>query len=289
MEYSEQIERYIEGLMGEEEIKAFRKELSGNPQLSALVEDALRIQKTGVRLFAGEPDDLTSEVEESAGKDVASYREAGDDPLLAPEIRDFREKLREVQREQNLYNRSRNKPILKNRLWYYAAAMLILAVAIPLLISQYGKHPTCNSLYQSYYAAYPRSGRLLDQTRSDNDLLHAVELYKAGEYEESKFLLMPFLTSAEYGAIALFYSGLADMAMERYDDAIVNLERCLEGGREDLAAPARWYLGLCYLAKDDAAAALDQFKITGRNPEFSGKSEQIIKKIRKVPGFSEPE
>ena len=289
MEYTEQIERYIEGLMGEEEIKAFRKELSGNPQLSALVEDALRIQRAGARLFAGEPGDLTSEVEESAGTDVASYREAGDDPLLAAEIRDFREKLQDVQREQHMHGRSQSRPILKGRFWYYAAALLILAVAIPLLISQYGRHASCHSLYQAYYTAYPGSGGLLDQTRSDNELLHAVELYEAGEYEEALLLFEPFLPSAEYGAVAMFYSGLASMGMERYNDAVVYLKGCLEGEREDLAAPARWYLGLCYLATDDAGAALDQFKIAGRNPEFSRKSEKIIKKIRKVPGFSEPQ
>ena len=289
MEYTKQIERYIEGLMGEEEIKAFRKELSGNPQLSALVEDALRIQRAGAKLFAGEPGDLTSGVEESAGRDVASYREAGDDPLLAAEIGDFRERLQDVEREQHMRGRSRSRPILQGRFWYSAAALLILAVAIPLLINQYGRHPSCHSLYQAYYAAYPGSDRLLDQTRSDNELFHAVELYEAGKYEEALLLLGPFLLSDEYGALAMFYSGLASMGMERYNNAVVYLKGCLEGGREDLAAPARWYLGLCYLATEDAGVALAQFKIAGRNHEFSSKSEKIMKKIRKVPGFSEPE
>lgn len=288
MEYTKQIERYIEGEMEGEELEAFRKEMSGNPQLSALVEDAGRIQKAGIRLFAGDPGDLNAEVEEAAGKDVASYRQESGDPLLAEDIRKFRERLEQVEKECYGQHRSRSRTFLKERVWYYAAAMIILAVAISLLLDQYRRHLTCPAIYQDHYMAYSGSGRWLDQTRSDNDFLHAVEVYEAGEYQDALRLFEPFIASEEYGAYALFYSGLASMGMERYTEAFVYLHGSLKTAKEELTATTRWYLGLCYLAVNDAGAALAQFETAGLNPEYSKKAGKIIKKIRKIPGFDDP-
>jgi hypothetical protein len=51
-------------------------------------------------------------------------------------------------------------------------------------------------------------------------------------------------------------------------------------------APVHWYLGLSYLAVNDAGAAIGQFEQAGEHPDYAGKAARIIRKIRKVPGFS---
>lgn len=287
MEYTEQIERYIEGRMGKEELESFRKKLSGNPQLAALVADAVRIQQAGNRIFAGDPHDLTPEVEEEAGRDVSSYRQAGDDPQRAEDIRQFREKLLQAEKEQYKQDRLPGRTFLAGGFWYYVAALVILAVAIPLLINRYGGRLSCPDIYRQYYLAYAGTGSLFEQTRSDNAFLHAVKVYEDGQYQDAVILLEPFIASEEYGPYALFYSGLACMGMENFTEAILYLQRSLETTVEDLAAPAHWYLGLSYLAVNDAGASIKQFETAGRHPGYSENAAKIIRKIRKVPGFSD--
>ena len=78
MDYTEKIERFIEGLMDEQEMLEFRKEMDADPELSRLVNDALRIQKTGEEIFMegldADPADLTSEIRNRTMQDIESYR-----------------------------------------------------------------------------------------------------------------------------------------------------------------------------------------------------------------------
>jgi hypothetical protein len=285
MEYTEQIERYLSGEMTGEELEVFRKELSMNPQLSALVAEAGKIQQAGTELFARGPADFGTAVENDAARDVASYRKDVEDPLSAQDIKTFRDKLERVERTYHEEYLEQSRTILRGRFWYYAAALVILAMVIPLLLIRYSRHVSSHSLYEAYYEVY--SGNIPDKTRSDNGFLNAVETYRLGRYGDALRLFEPFIASEEYGAYALFYSGLACMGLERYSEAVSFMQRSLEAGKEELAIPAHWYLGLCYLAVNDAGAAIQQFKIVEPDPEFSGKAKRIIKKIRKVPGFSE--
>jgi len=286
MEYTKQIERYVEGRMGKEELESFRKELSSDPRLASLVAHAVKIQQAGYRLFAGDPYDLTSEVEESAGKDVASFRQAHD-PQLAEEIRQFREQLEQAEKDHYEQNLPETRIFLGRKFWYYAAALVILAVAISLLLNRYGKPLSCPALYREYFLAYAGSANLFDQTRSDNDFLHAVTVYEAGQYKEALDLFEPFINSNEYGAYALFYSGLSGMGLKQFTEAISYLQRSLDKANRDLAGPVHWYLGLSYLAVNDAGAAVEQLKAAGMYSAYSEKAGKIIKKIRKLPGFSD--
>jgi tetratricopeptide (TPR) repeat protein len=286
MEYSEQIERYIEGRMGQEELDAFRMELSGNPQLAKLVADALLIEKTGARLAAGDPHGLTSEVRQEANKDIESFGKLSNDPVHAGDLKQFREVLKQAEKDQYRQDRSFNRIILSGRFWYYAAALVVLAVAIPLLVNRFGSTLSSSGIYTQFYLAYDGAGDLFDLTRSDNTFLQAVKIYEEGRYQEAISLLKPFISSEEYGSYALFYTGLAYMGLQKFTEAIPFLKQSLEKAGEEMNAPVHWYLGLSYLAVNDAGAAIGQFEQAGEHPDYAGKAARIIRKIRKVPGFS---
>ncbi len=287
MDYTEKIERYIEGLMDEQELESFRKEMAENPELSVLVADALRIQKTGEELFSEDrdtdPADLSAGIEKKAAEDIESYSQK---VLTQQEIEEnlrLRSTLENARRRYGSEGIDRPAGIRLRRLWYAAAAVVVLAVAIPLLLNTLKSKLSPDTIYISFYMAFEDSENLVELTRTDNKLIHAIEVYESGNYTEATMLFEPFLTSGPFRETAHFYTGLCSMGTSQFHVAIDYLVEVLVTDNAELVRSARWYLGLSYLKVNDTESALIEFKILSESDaEISKKAIKVLKKIQKL-------
>jgi len=287
MNYTEKIERYIEGLMDEQELQSFRRDMAENPELSALVSDAIRIQKTGEEIFSRdsdtEPADLSDAIENNAGDDVESYMNKELTQQENEENLALREKLEIARRTGR--GKSEDKPagIRLRAIWYAAAAVLLLAITIPVVLNMLKEKMSLDTIYLSYYMAFEDSENLVELTRTENRLSHAIDIYESGQYSEAAKLFEPFLESGPHRLVAHFYMGLCNMGTSQFHIAIDNFLEVLDTDNSQLMQSARWYLGLSYLKTNDTESALVEFEILSESEaEISKKAIKVLKKIQKL-------
>jgi len=253
MKKSERIQRYLDGEMSEGEIKAFKRDLLNDPELSGEL-DLHRVIKDSLR--------------------------------KRDEFR-FRKKL-----EDAYYNYAKNtdSQSLKRNKQKNLIIQIISAVAAIIVLGLFliikGNHTDNATLFNKYYSPFENaySTRDVKQTESNSSLIRGVGLYMEGDYQLSKVYLEEYLSSwPKDSLLATFYLGLDHLELKEYVDA----ENCFAGVSHSSFSfyqeHSNWYLGLTYLMNDKPEAAGQIFKDLSENKSiYSKKSAQILKKISSV-------
>jgi len=262
--------RFLDGEMKEDERVEFEKKISGNPDLAEKVETFRNIQMLAGKALrqADDPEDnLDEETRQEIRQAVIDFKEGGKSDLpeeVKASIKSARqafEKRRAVgqQAREGVDPGSQGAHIRQiRRIWFSAAAIVVLAVLVSVLIFRPFNNKPAKDLYAEYYREFPITTEIIELSRADDDLLFAMKVYEAGDYERAVILFEMLSDSAGIREYSLFYAGQAYMHQNLTTQAIETFQELLDDAQGELLPATRWYLALCFLRKGDAALSKEQ-------------------------------
>jgi tetratricopeptide (TPR) repeat protein len=268
-----QIIRYLDGEMTEAEKLEFEHKISDHPGLAERVETFRKIQELAGKALrrAEDPeaalDDETREEIRQAVKDFKEGRGgavSGEDREMIRRARRAFEQRREKARPKEKYvqdgRQLRANMLQIRRIWFTAAAVVVLAVIILLIIFRPLRDRPQGDLYAKYYKEFPLTEKVIELSRADDDLLFALRVYEAGDYERALILFEMLADSSDLRQYSLFYAAHAYLHLNLTDRAIKTFLDLLDEGPGELETATRWYLALSYLRSGEEALSKEQLK-----------------------------
>jgi tetratricopeptide (TPR) repeat protein len=269
-----QIIRYLDGEMTEAEKLEFEHKISGNPGLAEKVETFRKLQKLAGRAVwqAEDPEaGLDGGTREEIRKAVEDFKEGRGDAVsgeVDETIRNARQTFE--QRRQKVRQKKTDEPeggqlwskmVRIRRIWFSAAAALVLAVIIFLLINRTLGNKPPGDLYARYYKEFPMTREVDELSRADDDLQFALRVYEAGDYERAIALFEMLADSINLRQYSLFYAAQAYLHLNLTDRAIETFLGLLDEGPGELETATRWYLALSYLRSGEEALSKEQLDL----------------------------
>lgn len=273
--------QYLDGEIKGEELKAFEDEIRMNPQLAREIERFRKIQEMAGELLAGEeevegqPDPTVQTEIESAvrdyKKDPASFAD------LPPEYRKNMERAEQIHLESRTGTGS-----LKDvrRIWFRAAALVILLLALSILFFKPFSRPTPQEIFASYSGPFQKTGEIMELARADNDFLFATEVYEAGDYERATALFEMLADSSDLKTWSRFYSACSYLALNQTSRATEIFQSLLEAEQEEVVLASRWQLALCHLKKGEQELAVEQLEILAASAEYRKNARRILRLLK---------
>ena len=245
--YTEWIENYLGGELTETGIQEFASELKANPQLS---------------------------MEFQLEKDL-------DMILQEEDILDFKAKCIESQKEVNLTQRKSTKVIQFARKYWYAAASIILIVAIS--GGLYFFNPSGYSserLFKMYY----KSGETVSVSRSGNvNMVEALIHFSKKDYQTAADLFDKILKTDPNNIAVMYYSGITNIEIKQYPKAIEMFENIIQDKDNLYIENAEWYLGLTFLVNEQENDAINQFELIANKSDhyYNSQAKSILEKVHR--------
>lgn len=243
--YSRLIDRYLSGEMETDECNRFEFELKSN----------IRLAK-----------------EFRLSQDI--------DKMLADEdMIDFARKLADVHRRRAKQRGVRFSMRTFYRRWYYAAASIALVVITAGMLYLLSPSRFSNErIFSMYYS----SEQVMSVTRSgSNHLFDAVFKFQQKDYEGALLLFDEILAVDTANIAVRFYSGIANIETERYDEAIETFKDIIRHGDNLYVEHATWFLGLTYLKNNQEKDATEVFRAISLNKNnfYHHKASEIVAKL----------
>ena len=227
--HSATIEQYLANEMSPYERVAFRKEIKSNPEQSQELKLSQSI----------------------------------DSALMRDDVIDLRRKLILA---INAGRVVKEVPVIRmnSRKWWYAAAsMLALCAVAATLYLQPPRNISNDSLFSQYY----NSENIVDQTRSDQNIVEAVIKFQQKDFRTASELFKSILDKDNSNIAVWFYYGISNIEIQNYDNSIKAFTTIIKQNDNLYIEHAEWYLGLCYLKNNQKDKAIDQFAIVANNPD----------------------
>jgi tetratricopeptide (TPR) repeat protein len=245
LNYSEFIERYLDGEMGEQELIWFEKELEANSWLQNEVSMRKKIDKA------------------ISEKKLMQYRAQLDEVSAAYEKTEKRAPVRKM-------------PVVAGSV----LASILVGVLILLFFTgrQYTNEQLFNKFYQSYDATMSfRSA----EDNLNSDLAIAMQKYEEGNFRGALVLFEKILRTDPSRIGLEFYSGMSHFEIKEYENANKSFQKVIDNKFNMYIEQAEWYLGLCYLVTNDIKNAKKQFeKIANSNGFYSAKAKKIARQLK---------
>lgn len=287
-----QIIRYLDGEMRDDERREFEKKISENPGLAEEVDNYRNLQKMAGKVLgqADDPEDnLDDDTRQEIRQAVIDFKEGGKAGLpdeVKKNIQGARQdfELRRTEGHQATEviesgTKGSHKRQLR-RIWSSAAAFVVLAVFVSLLILRPFKSKPVSNLYTEYYEEYPMTSEMVELSRADDDLLFAIKVYEAGDYERAAVLFEMLTDSAAVRNFALFYAGHSLLHQNLTEKAIESFQELLHNGQSDLIHATRWYLALAYLKAGDANLSKKQLLLIEQSDSpFRKKARMLLRDL----------
>lgn len=246
LDYSEFIERYLDGEMGGQELVWFEKELDSNEALQKEVRLRKKVnQAIGDEHFMN----YSKELEEA----YAAFSNSGDNQ-----------------------NGKRRKYIVSG------SVLISVITAFILILSLTGKQYTNQKIFERYYKPYEPGVTFRSAGGEVNsDLAMAMKYYESENYSEALKLFEKVLKT-EPDRIGLnFYSGISQMEVKEYTDAGKSFDKVIQDRYNMFIEQAEWYLGLCYIITNQDTKAVNLFeKISKEKGFYSKDATKILRKIK---------
>jgi tetratricopeptide (TPR) repeat protein len=266
--------RYLDGEMPEDEKLRFEEEISGSPELAEKVEQFRLFQKLAGKAArkVNDPENgMDGQTRDEIRRAVKDFKEGGEAAAVPDEISETIKSAAGSYADRSgkhptgpssaepVSSRYTNGQI--RRIWFSAAAVvLIVAVATILIFRPFGDKPA-GDLYAEYFKAFPKSEEVDELSRTDDDLLFAIKMYEAGDYERAAILFEMLADSIGFREISLLYAGNAFMHLNQTGRAIEAFNLLLDHGTGTMVPASRWYLALCYLRKGERALSIEQLEL----------------------------
>jgi tetratricopeptide (TPR) repeat protein len=244
--YSEFIERYLDGEMTGQELIWFEKELDSNKWL----QNELNLRKKVNQAILDESSmKYKDELEEAYAAYIDDDKGSSD----------------------------------RKRKFIVAGSALISVVAgVILILSLTGKQYTNEQLFDRYYKSYePNTTFRSADNELNSDLVLAMKFYENREYHEALKLFERILVNDPSRIGLNFYSGVSQMEIENYELAGKSFDKVIDDRYNMYIEQAEWYLSLCYIVtgQDDKAAHLLE-KIINDNGYYRKNARSMLRKLR---------
>ena len=279
--------KYLDGEMSGEELKNFEDEIRMNPLLEEEVSKFREIQEFAIKLLSdpeGEDRDLDPAIQNEIYEAVGEFKK---DPKAYGDIpAGYRQKLKEA---EGLLKGSLGRDggrggngstVMIRRIWYSAAAVVILAITIAVLLLDPFNKLSSDQVYTQYFSPFQKTEDIIEIARDDNDFLFATQVYEAGDFERAVVLFEILADSSELRSWSLFYAGSSYMSLNQTDEAIdLFLLVLLEAG-DEVKSPARWQLALCYLKSGSIENAREQLALLTDDQDYRKDANRILRMLR---------
>lgn len=243
LDYSEFIERYLDGDMGEMELVWFKKEIESNPALQREI----------------------------------SLRERINHAIADKKLMTFTEQLEEAYLEVE-----KNSPVRKYNPVLLGSVVASVLVGAFILLNVVQQGQSNQKIFEKYYKPYESTMTFRSSgSEQDNDLNIAMKKYQNGDYKGALVLFEKILKEDPSKVGLNFYSGISHMEEKNYDNAGNSFNKVIENKYSLYFEQAEWYLALCYLitGKDDNAAALFE-KIASKDGYYHKQAKKALKKMK---------
>ncbi len=266
MEYTEWIDRYLDGNLSDEENKHFEKAMQDDPAFARVVDMYRKLDRAA-------REQIQEMIPEGRGKEVLP----GDD-----HEKEFAARLESLARE---YDQTRGKKQKTKRILigsFSVAAGLALVVFLIVRTGYTVQDP--ERIFSRYYRTYEGHIATAGHIRSRDDLQSAIQAYLNHQPERTVDLLENLPDSITAKTIIYFYLGLSYLELGQTDKAIQNLLSASGFAGKENELPIDWYLGLAYLKKKNMRLAGEYFRKVSENSlnrDLRKKAERILRKIQK--------
>lgn len=175
--------------------------------------------------------------------------------------------------EDDLSRAEKKAKRVRSYRWIAAAASLLLVVSA----AWFGLHNrnTTPPLFVAYYTPYPNVS--MPTVRGENEIgvkAEAFQSYERGDYAGAA---QKFETLTSPDQAVHFYLASAYLADAEIEAAEVNFKKCL-ASEGIYNAPARWYLALCAVYRNDVAQSQILLQdIVRRNDAYAARASGLLR------------
>jgi len=248
MNYSEYVDRYLDNVMSKEERIWFEKELEGNLKL----QNEVKLQKN-----------LQAAITDSETMALKKQLNLIHDQVYKP------------------WTVKVSKFSMKKATVIVSGIAVAFALVALFLISQKNK-PSSADLYAQYFkpAEIGMSFRTSGNAVS-NELRTAMMLYESKRFDEAIVMFEQILEKDNSRVGLNLYSGISHLEVNQYDEANIRFKRIIDHKSNAFIESAEWYLGLCYLLKEDEENAVEVFKkIVDKKGYYAKDAKKILNKLK---------
>lgn len=315
---TEDIEKYLDGVIDPQEYELIQKELKSDVSLSneialyTQINEAigekdimqLRSNLQAIMLSESSHSRTFEEIEDyvTGGMDDSMKNSFEDEAIsyhhLASDIKLFTE-INEAISEKDIMNlrsilttmdKDTNKPEIRgvrNRLslklakkyWFIAAASVAVLMGINLFF--YVSCEPGSKIYNDYYRpAECDLGTMRSAANNTEEQMisQAFTMLSIKEYDKALELFKSLMSKDNLNPAANFYTGTIYQLRGDYTDAVQSYKKVISESDNLFIEQADWYLGFCYLKMNQHNKAIDQFRKISRGKGYYAQKSNSILK-----------
>jgi tetratricopeptide (TPR) repeat protein len=241
----ELIERYLANELSESEGDAFNRRLVEDKEFSSTFREMHEL--------------------------VEGIKHAGRKNILA-KLEEYESKFPEIEV-------SKTKLINISKQWYIGiAASIMVVVASSVLVYKFSSGSDTEGLYKEFYTSYPNIVNPTQRNDTSTYLINSgFKEYDLGNYEAAVEEFQKVLELSD--GDVLLYLGLSYMEIEKYEEAIIYLEKYLQTYTK-FEHQTNWYLALALIKINEVDKASSQLqKLTVSNSSYADKAKVILNQL----------
>ncbi|WP_299898434.1 hypothetical protein [uncultured Aquimarina sp.] len=243
------IERYLNNEMTQEEVAAFLNKIDTDPEAKKLLSLYQEMH------IVYDQNDWELSDKKTTNQKVQQYEQF----LRSDKGKEIASSIKSA--EQSYFN---EKPFRLTKILKYVAVAAIFIAGL-FLVVEYNQGTNTEQLYATYknWDELP-SLTLRDQ---NSDLTEIEQQFRAENYEESLLLLNTYVLNndQEVNPQLLMYKGISQLELHKNTAAIDSFTELLESNTLD-ADKAHWYLALSYLKNQDVEKAKTELELLLEKP-----------------------
>ena len=244
--YSEFIERYIDGEMTGQELVWFEKELDSSEWLQEEVNLRKKVNQAIL-------DEGSMRLRDELDYAYADYMKEG-----------------------------KGSSSKKRKFVVAGSALISVLAGVILILNLTGKQFTNKQLFDRYYESYePNTTFRSGDNELNSDLVLAMQFYENKNYTEALKLFESILLSDPSRIGLNFYSGVSRMETKEYELAGKSFGKIIDDRYNIYIEQAEWYLSLCYVITDQEDKAIMLLeKIIDENGYYHKKARSVLRKLK---------
>jgi TolA-binding protein len=246
----EQLIRYLDGELTEEQKILFQEQLKNNHALTDNLE-------------------IIQDINQILGdKQIATF----EDNLKEVEHVLFRNSEIKKERATSHYSVGRRLAIAG------AISLLIIGCAYFLFFKTTASYT--DELYAQYYSKLDANFFTRSDAPAKDDFIQAIQLYDAGDYKAAIMLFNKILTNDPSNNAVKLFLGICYSETQRFPNAIKILQGVIAQNDLTFGEHATWYLSLCYIKTKDIQHAKQTLKqLISSKSYYVEKASELLQKL----------
>jgi len=246
LNYSEFIERYLDGEMTNEELKWFEKEIEGNISL----------------------------------KNEILLRQKVNKALSETKIINYRKLLEEAYIDYTLSNKNRGE---KTSIFKYYIVTFSILILVFIAINFFLIKISPDKIYKKFYETFPPTFTLRSINNVESSILkNAINEYSKNNFEKSAILFEQLLKTNKQSPALNFYAAISNMEIKKFEKAEKYFIEVINNKNTSIfKEESMWYLSLCYIAQNNINKAKPLLKeIIKNNGYYAEQAKKIVRRLK---------